>query len=158
MEGSIYKELIDLVLQEVKDISKEVNEKFSQLSEKSSSNEKTLNNIQRELNDRLSKLEMLLLGVSGTNGMRGNFNKVNAVIEDILPKITEMYNEINNPNHGILVVMERNFSKTSDNKKEIQKLKDFKLKLLTIVMVIQIVGGILFTLAIKFNFFGLITK
>ena len=125
MAKSIYE---DLVLQQLKELSLAVREVST-----------TVNHI----NDRLSIVETVLLGVNKSNGLKGDVNEIRSYIDEINPTIISLDNSINNPDNGILCEIK-------DMKDRFVPLESFKTKTIAIVSVIQILIGLTATFIIKF--------
>ncbi len=121
----------DLVLEELKE-----------LNQQQKSIEKNLG----DLNNRLSTLETVVIGVDKTNGLRGDIKKIQDALDIVKPLAVGLDASMNNKDFGI-------FNEVIILKKKVTQLENFKLRLVTIYAVVQVIIGLVIYLLSKLKIF-----
>ena len=121
----------DLVLEELKE-----------LNQQQKSIEKNLN----DSNNKLSTLETVVFGVDRANGLRGDIKKIQDALDIVKPLTIKLNTSINSKDFGV-------FNEVTVLKKKVTQLENFKLRLVTIYAVVQIIIGIIIYIVSKFKIF-----
>jgi len=110
-------------------------------------NQKSMQAILRNLLDRMTRLETVVMGVDGENGLRGSFKKFEKNTETLPATLQKITSTLYDENMGLC---------TENKRKEnrIQKLETFKIKMVGIFLGAQtIIIGVLYIIN-KFNMFN----
>jgi len=121
----------DLVLQELKGLNEQQKFIASNIS---------------NVSERLSNLETVVIGIDKTNGLRGEIRKIQEDIDVIKPLAVALDNMVNNKDKGLLNdIMVLN--------KKVDILERFRIKLVSIYSIVQVVVVGLSYCATKFKWF-----
>jgi hypothetical protein len=114
----------DILLSEIREMSKD---------------QKDTNKKIDEILDRLKTIEIVTIGVDGKNGLKGDVIGIEKKIEDV-----QKLNILVEGDNGL-------FNRIKNLEQEVDRLRTFKIKVITYYSAAQVIFGVLWVLAIKFK-------